>query len=876
MITVDIVDDTQIDSGKLYVTGHGIPGSTDGGQPNALNVLGPQGKFVQAAVAISAASCSGTTATIVTAVAIPSTTSVIFVSGVSVAGYNGVFPVTAISGASVSYTVPAALLPATGGVAYLPPLISSQTIQAASGSNGTVTVTLTGSANLPLNSPILLYGLGGSGAGWNGVQAVAQNPSTNPALGPNQFQVAISGAGGSATLSNNAGVYVVSLAPVAVAGLPQDGATSQPCIVLDQNIATFSAQLVLMVTPSGEQPFPIGVTPGTASLANLADPPFAPGQQAGNSIADIVEFYYAGAGANSTFDVSQVDGFALPLTLQCPTASPGPTQVGVNGALPGINRYAIGQAFTSFLQNEPAAVRTVGQFGRLLYTGAVNADPLAIAPASQPGTPLANVQLVAQAAESAVVLATAGAAHGLVPGQPIVVAGAGVPYDGNQIVLNTGLTDNSLSDQQFTYVAASSPPTTASGSVTPTESGVIAASANTLVVEIASGTAPSPGTTVQLSGVPNGSFAGSIDTSYTVQAVPTAAGLSSSAVWLATVTGQSFTVGNSSGGGTLSTPVFVAPPGLPAATFYAITAPKDWLANQAVATANADPMVSWWDTTIESFFTAGKYLQVAIGTGTSFTGVCDGTQYVFYPGLSTSGTAAFSIAKPAPSGAQSQSLANATWVWAQAGIPSNQQGTVWDQIVQAFCRGVAMAGVLASPPTSSQVGYSNGAWTNTATWYVGLATRYCPFSKFLHYSTLAGAYSQTGATIYTSQLAYGFSEDETPLGANGAAISTGVPSKMDGTVPDGATLTLTVGSFLPPVTRPVAIAVMEAGIVIEVVVTNGGSGYVIPPIVEITPPRQNGMTATAVATIANGQVTKVTMTSQGSGYDFGPQVSFLS
>ena len=871
MITIDVVDDTQIDSGKLYVTGHGIPGDTPPHQsPVSLNVLGPQGRFVQAAVTITAASCNGTTATITTAVAIPATTNMVFVSGVGLPGYNGVFPVTAVSGTSVSYTVPAALAPSAGGVAYLPPLISAQAIQAASGSDGTVTVTLTGPANLSVGAPIVLYGLGGSGAAWNGVQTVAQIPSTDPALGPNQFQVAISGASGSATLPYKAGVYIASIVPVAVAALPQDSATSKPCIVLDQNIATYSAQLVLMVTPSGEQPFPIGMNPGKASFANLNDPPFAPGQRAGNSIVDIVEFYYAGSGANSTFDVSQVDGFALPLTLQCPTVTSGPTQVGVDAALPGMNRYAIGQAFTSFLQNEPLAVRTVGQFGRLLYTGAVNADPLAIAPASHPGTPLTGVALTSV---GALVTATANGPHGLVPGQAIAVAGAGAPYDGNQVVLNTGLTDTSLTAQQFTYDNDVGPGSPASASVTPTECGVIATSAGTLVVEISSGTAPSPGAKVQLSGVPNGNFSGSINTIYTVQAIPPAAGLSSSAVWLASTTGQSFTVGNSSGGGTLSTPVFVAPPGLPAASFYAIAAPKDWLANQAVATANADPMVSWWDTTIESFFTAGKYLQVAIGAATSFTGVCDGTQYVFYPGLSTSGTAAFSIARPVPSGAQSQSLANALWVWAQGGIPTSQQGTVWDQIVQAFCRGVAMAGVLASPPTST--GQSNAAWTNTATWYVGAGTTYCPFSKFLHYSTLTGAYSLTSNTIYTSQLAYGFSEDETPTGANGTAISTGVPSKMDGTVPDCATLTLTVGPFLPPVTLPVAMAVMAAGSIFEVVMMQPGSGYVIPPIVEITPPGPQGMTATAVATISGGQVTKVTVTQGGSHYDFGPQVSFL-
>lgn len=871
VITVDIVDDTQIDSGSVYVTGHGIPGA---GPPNVLSVLGPQGKFTQAAVLISNATCNGNTATITTAApAQVQANQLVFVSGVSVAGYNGVFRVTSASGSSIQYTVStASLLPAAGGVVYLPVLISSQKIQAASGQAGTVTVTLQGPANLPLNSPISLYGLSGAGAGWNGVQSVSQNPSSNAALGSNQFQVAISGASGSATVSSLSDLYIVSLMPTAAAKLPQDGVTNKPCIVLDQNIAGFSAQLVVMVTPSGQAPFPIGVTPGTANLSNLAVPPFAPGQQAGNSVADIVEFYYAGSSGGSTFDVSQVDGFALPLTLQAPTASPGPTQVGVNTALPGVNRYAIGQAFTAFLRNEPGTVQNVGKFGRLLYTGAVNADPLAIAPASQPGTPLANVALTTA---GALVTATTTAPHGLAPGQTIAVSGAGAPYDGSQVVLSTGLINGALSAQQFTYDNNIGPGAAANGTVTPTNSGVIAATAATLVVQV-TGTAPAGGTAVQLSGVPNGSFSGGINGPYTTQPIPAAAGLPATAAWLATTTDQSFTPGSTSGGGTLATPVFIAPPDLHAADFHVIAAPKDWLANQSVATANADPMAAWWDATIDAFFASGNYLQVAIGTTTSFTGVCDGTQFVFYPGLNTSGPQAFSIAKPVPSGSQSQSLANATWVWAQAGIPTSQQGTVWDQIVQAFCRGVAMAGVLTSPPAPAQVGYSNGAWTNIASWYVGLTTRYCPFSKFLHYSTLQGTYVRAGATIYTSQLAYGFSEDETPLGANGVAIGTAVPSKMDGTVPDGATLTLTVGPFLPPVVRAQAIAVMEVGSVIVVEMFTPGSGYVIPPIVEITPPGIDGMTATAFATIANGQVIKVTVTQGGSHYDFSPQVSFLT
>ena len=68
-------------------------------------------------------------------------------------------------------------------------------------------------------------------------------------------------------------------------------------------------------------------------------------------------------------------------------------------------------------------------------------------------------------------------------------------------------------------------------------------------------------------------------------------------------------------------------------------------------------------------------------------------------------------------------------------------------------------------------------------------------------------------------------------------------------------------------------AVMETGVVLQVVVTNPGSGYTSPPTVTITPPA-SGMQAQGVATIANGSVTGVTMTNQGSGYNFGPQVTF--
>ncbi len=883
MITFDVVDDSAKEAGTVYITGHGIPGN--GGTAGALNVLGTQGSFVQAAVTISSAACSGTNATVITSVPNQITAGqTVFVSGVSEPGYNGLVTVTAVtpSTSEFTYTLASGLTSATGGAVYLPELISLQDISAASANGGIVTVTLDRPANVPLNSPICLSGLTGPGSGWNGAWSVLQNAASNAALGPDQIQIAIENASGSAMLADNAAAHIVSLQPVALSALPTNPHTDRPTISLNDEIAGFSSQLVVMVTPAGETPFPPGLTNGTADLANLNVPPFAPGQQSGNSLVDIVEFYYAGSGGNSTFDVSQVDGFVLPLKLRASTVTSGPDQVGVNSYLSGFSRNAVGEAYGKFIKNEPADVQKTGKFGRLLYNGQVDAGPCSIAPNATSGTPLQGVTLAAQGQRSAVVLATTASAHGLVPGQAIDVSGAGTPFDGTFQVASTGLTDPSLTAMQFTYAAPSSPSNPSSGTVTPTQSGVVAIGSANLVVSTSSGTVPSAGATVTLSGVPAGTFPSSPDAPYTVVTVPSGAGLPASAVFLATTTGQTFTVGSTSGGGILGTPIFAAPPIVAGEDFYAIAAPKDWLSNQSVGTAKSDPMAGWWDTTVDNFFKAGNYLQVAIGAATSYTGVYDATntRFAFYEGLTTEGTAAFHIDKPSPTGAgQSTSLGNALWVWAQAKIPADEKGTVWDQIVQAFCRGVALDGVLKSTPT--ETGASNKAWTKTETWYTehtstafpSVTSRYCPFSKFLHYSTLDGTTDRTGAnSIYLYNRAYGFSEDETPLNADGTAISTGVPPKMDGTLPDGITLTLFVGRP-PEIVSAEGMAVMEAGVVLQVVVSSPGSGYYAPPTVTITPPN-NGMQAEGTATIEDGKVTGVTMTNQGSGYDFGPQVTF--
>ena len=64
---------------------------------------------------------------------------------------------------------------------------------------------------------------------------------------------------------------------------------------------------------------------------------------------------------------------------------------------------------------------------------------------------------------------------------------------------------------------------------------------------------------------------------------------------------------------------------------------------------------------------------------------------------------------------------------------------------------------------------------------------------------------------------------------------------------------------------------MSTGFITTIGVTNGGSGYVRPPGVNIT--GGGGFGAMASATISGGAVTGITVTNPGSGYTSAPTVT---
>ena len=76
-----------------------------------------------------------------------------------------------------------------------------------------------------------------------------------------------------------------------------------------------------------------------------------------------------------------------------------------------------------------------------------------------------------------------------------------------------------------------------------------------------------------------------------------------------------------------------------------------------------------------------------------------------------------------------------------------------------------------------------------------------------------------------------------------------------------------------PSSPAMAVAYVENGVVTNIQVTNGGGGYLAPPMVQII---GDGSGATAVAEISGGVVTNIEVTNGGSGYWYLPNSGYGS
>ena len=71
-------------------------------------------------------------------------------------------------------------------------------------------------------------------------------------------------------------------------------------------------------------------------------------------------------------------------------------------------------------------------------------------------------------------------------------------------------------------------------------------------------------------------------------------------------------------------------------------------------------------------------------------------------------------------------------------------------------------------------------------------------------------------------------------------------------------------------------AVVGGAVSTTVTVTNGGTNYTYPPIVQFQAPPAGGVQATGYCTLSSGAVSSVTVTNQGAGYASAPTVVFIN
>lgn len=86
-----------------------------------------------------------------------------------------------------------------------------------------------------------------------------------------------------------------------------------------------------------------------------------------------------------------------------------------------------------------------------------------------------------------------------------------------------------------------------------------------------------------------------------------------------------------------------------------------------------------------------------------------------------------------------------------------------------------------------------------------------------------------------------------------------------GTTATGVSITGTAAGGIAATFQPIV-----GGSVQSPTITQGGSGFLVVPLIVIDPPPAGGIQATAVATISGGAITAITMVNVGAGYTASP------
>ena len=297
--------------------------------------------------------------------------STVFISGFtgSAAKFNGTFEINTVPSATTfTYTdTSVSAIPINGGPPTNPPGATDSTT---SGGINTVTIATQNPHGLQAGDYVTISGVGPGGmSAYDGNFQVLSTGLTSTTFQYNlskgtPLQATTGGGnvqldGGDGTV-NGLGVPVIPLT-----SLPVDPVTKTPSFTLaSANGSLSGGHLIIFVSQLGQPPALIGTGGGNGTgLNKAAIPPFTPTTNNVGPPSDIMEFAYLAPGdspspSTSTFDVSQVNGFGMPLTLQAQNVTSGPSTVGVTqSANLAFNRADIasdiGNAYTAFMKNDP-------------------------------------------------------------------------------------------------------------------------------------------------------------------------------------------------------------------------------------------------------------------------------------------------------------------------------------------------------------------------------------------------------------------------------------------------------------------------------------------------------------------------------------------
>lgn len=574
-------------------------------------------------------------------------------------------------------------------------------------------------------------------------------------------------------------------------------------------------QLQIFVSPTNTPPSGPTLSGSVAPITNVAvtqvnSPPYLSSQIAPGMVPfDLVEFTYL-PGQSSTFDLTAVNGFVVPMTLTTtdPQQQMGSTSIGTQPT--GISRHDIGIAFGKFMTNDPQG----GNFTQLLY------GPAASAPFAAPPTTPAN-QFFAIASpwfwianqnnqrnatpaglnsywdKTLDTLFRVGNILKIDVGTS--VGGTPIEYTGTSSLVN-GVSTYSFKDQSGNPVMNT---VTNQPLMLPKPSdGYDAASfvfGNTLQY--------------QSTGVfPDGKFPGG-DGNLIINSIMESLnrgvaldGLNPTPIGISQATSTSFSIPspgeNPVGVATITT---VAPHGLPPnGTERVIISGVNVPGYNGTQPAPAYELTVTGPNTFTFTYNIDQ-LPVNYPNNTTINNVVPGTY-----NSQTNKTPATVTVNTGTTPTQGQvvylqSINNVNSAYDGQYTVTGASGNTFTIDLTGNQTATGVGGIIWSglyaPGTGGTVtpfGASTVAWNTFQNWYGGNPTPtsqpYNTYSKFVHYSTIDGTDSRKhgGTPIFINNQAYGFSLDENP---NGPYTGTEVPSKFDQSIADGSTLTLTLNPW---------------------------------------------------------------------------------